>query len=102
MANPRRRTARMGSVDTRAHIAAAPKAPARKVTWKQKAQYKFDNTMSRGTSALVMWLGLVTVVLVALFALVVLIFQLGPENSDGSRDGIISQTFKTLLHALDP
>jgi Trk K+ transport system NAD-binding subunit len=91
----------MGSVDTRAAVATAPK-PTRKITWRQKAQYKFDNTMSRGTPALVMWLGLLTVVMVAIIAAVVLIAQLAPENDSGSRDGIVSQTFKTLLHALDP
>jgi voltage-gated potassium channel Kch len=69
---------------------------------RQKARYRFDNTMSRGTPALVGWLGVVTVVLVGLFTAIVLIGGLAPKDDSGSRPGIIGQGFKTLLHALDP
>jgi hypothetical protein len=41
----------------------------RKYTLRQRARYAFDNTMSRGTSALVAWLALATFGLVILFTL---------------------------------
>ncbi|HEX8102494.1 MAG TPA: hypothetical protein VF533_07780, partial [Solirubrobacteraceae bacterium] len=69
---------------------------------RDRLQYGFDTTMSRGTPALVAWLALVTVVLVTLFTVVVLVGRLGPENEDGERSGVVDQAFKTLLHALDP
>src|SRR3954454_3981903 len=104
MANPRRRTARVGG-GTPAPGAGRTRAPgvgSSTPTLRQKLRYRFDNTMSRGTPALVGWLGIVTIALVALFSLVVLIGGLAPKDENGNRPGIIGQGFKTLLHALDP
>ena len=55
---------------SRTGISATPE-----VTWRQKLQYGFDNTMSRGTPALVGWLALVTVVLVLIFTLDQLVYH---------------------------
>src|SRR4051812_46316852 len=99
MANPRRRTARMGAPDSRAPRARAATRKRRRVTLGQKLQYHFDNTMSRGTPALVGWLALATLVLVLLFTAVVLIGDLAPDDN---KSGFIGQAFKTVLHALDP
>src|ERR1700712_5070826 len=104
MANPRRRTARVGARGARPGVSPALKPGVRtqNATLRQKLRYRFDNTMSRGTPALVGWLGVLTVLLVALFSAVGLIFGLGPKDDSGNRSGVIGQTFKTLLHALDP
>src|SRR3954453_4450712 len=104
MANPRRLTARVGARGASPNKAPvlAPGIRSAEPTLRQKLQYRFDNTMSRGTPALVGWLALVTLALVAGFTVVVLMFQLGPEGENGERDGVISQAFKTFLHALDP
>jgi ion channel POLLUX/CASTOR len=103
VASPRRRTARIGArrprVQATRHLT---RDAARRPTLRQRARYAFDNTMARGTPALVGWLGLVTAVLVALFTLLVLIGGLAPEDEDGRRPGLIGQLFKTMLHALDP
>src|SRR4051794_5664564 len=104
MANPRRRTARVGargSSPGRAP-ALAPGIRGTKPTLRQKLRYRFDNTMSRGPPALVGWPAVVTILLVALFSLVTLLFGLAPKDENGNRPGLIGQTFKTLLHALDP
>jgi ion channel POLLUX/CASTOR len=68
-------------------------------TLRQRLRYAFDNTMARGTSALVFWLVVATGVLIVFFSAIVLIAQLAP--SDG-RSGVIGQLFRSLLHAMDP
>jgi voltage-gated potassium channel Kch len=72
-----------------------------KPTLRQRLRYAFDNTMARGTSALVFWLVVATAVLIAIFSAIVLIGHLAPGGGDG-RPGVIGQLFKSLLHALDP
>src|SRR5689334_13916282 len=64
-----------------------------------KLRYRFDNSMSRGTPALIAWLFAATVVLVLVFAVLVTVFRL-PE--EGNRPGFFRQLFNNLLHALDP
>jgi len=71
-------------------------------TWRQRARYRFDATMSRGSGALVGWLALVTVVLIVVFSLITLIGGLSPRNEAGDEPGFIRQLFNTLLHSLDP
>src|SRR3954469_8442270 len=75
MANPRRRTARMGARSNRSAPSSKPvgAAASRHPTLRQRARYAFDNTMARGTPALVGWLAAVTAVLVLVFTAVVLI-----------------------------
>src|SRR4051795_4350860 len=104
MANPRRRTARVGARGASPGKAPvqAPGVRGETPTLRQKLRYRFDNTMSRGTPALVGWLAVVTLALVALFTLVTLIFGIAPKDENGNRPGFIGQTFKTFLHALDP
>jgi voltage-gated potassium channel Kch len=68
-------------------------------TLRQRLRYAFDNTMARGTSALVFWLVLATSILVVFFSAIVLIGRLAPS---GGRPGLIGQLFKSLLHAMDP
>jgi len=57
--------------------------------------------MARGTSALVGWLAAVTLVLIGFFTIIVLVAELAPDDGEG-RPGVVGQTFKSLLHALDP
>jgi ion channel POLLUX/CASTOR len=104
MANPRRRTARVGARGAKPSVAptAAPGVRSTHPTLWQRLRYRFDNTMSRGTPALVGWLGIVTLVLVALFTVVVLIGGFAPKDGNGHRPGLIGQGFKTMLHAIDP
>ncbi len=67
-----------------------------------RLRYWFDGTMARGTSALVMWLAAVTLVLILVFTIFILITQWAPENEDGSKPGFFKQLFNSLMHALDP
>lgn len=74
----------------------------RRITWRQRLRYAFDNTMSRGAPALVGWLAVATAALIGLFSLVVLVGDLAPEREDGTKPGPVRQVFDSLLHALDP
>ena len=67
-----------------------------------RLRYWFDGTMARGTSALVVWLAVVTLVLILVFTVFILITQWAPENEDGSKPGFFKQLFNSLMHALDP
>ena len=68
----------------------------------ERLRYRFDNTMSAGTPALIGWLVAATVALVVLFSIVVLLGDFAPEREDGERPGAIRQLFNSLLHAMDP
>lgn len=62
-----------------------------------RLRYAFDNTMSRGTPALVAWLFVLTLALVLVFALV--------DVASGMREedlGFGEAAFQALMHALDP
>ena len=57
--------------------------------------------MSRGTPALIMWLAVMTVGMIIVFAVIVRVFGLGPDHT-GPHSGVIGESFYTMLHALDP
>jgi voltage-gated potassium channel Kch len=71
----------------------------RKPTLGQRLRYAFDNTMSRGTSALVTYLAIATLALIGLFTAVMLIGGLVPT---GGRHSFLGGLFTTLEHAMDP
>jgi ion channel POLLUX/CASTOR len=70
-------------------------------TLHQRLRYAFDNTMARGTPALVGWLALATAALIAVFTAIVLVGDLAP-GGDGTHHGVVGQAFDSLTHALDP
>jgi voltage-gated potassium channel Kch len=70
-----------------------------KPSLRQRLRYAFDNTMARGTSALVFWLVVATAVLIFFFSAIILVADLAPK---GDHHGVIGQLFRSLLHAMDP
>lgn len=68
-------------------------------TLNQRARYAFDNTMARGAPALVGWLALVTVGLIAIASVVTLIANLAPH---GDFHSAVGQVFRSTIHAIDP
>jgi ion channel POLLUX/CASTOR len=62
--------------------------------------YSFDNSMSRGTPALVMWLGVATASVVLLFAILLSTFDLGPD--DREHGDFFDRVFASFVHTLDP
>src|SRR5512135_1224051 len=55
--------------------------PSSKPSLRERLQYAFDKTLSRGPGALIGWLALATVLLIALGTLAVLLFHGIPEGS---------------------
>src|SRR6478735_3313466 len=64
-----------------------------------RLRYRFDNSMSRGTPALIAWLSVVTLLLILLFTVIVQIFNLRDDSEDV---GFVREIFQNLFHALDP
>src|SRR6478609_7480337 len=64
-----------------------------------RLRYRFDNSMSRGTPALIAWLSVVTLLLILLFTVIVQIFNL---RDDSENVGFVREIFQSLFHALDP
>ncbi len=62
-------------------------------TFKQRARYWFDNTMSKGTKALIGWLTVITLALTAIGA-VFLLFV-------GKGDGVAGTLWTSFIHILD-
>jgi ion channel POLLUX/CASTOR len=52
-----------------------------KITWKDRIRYAFDNTLSKGSGALVAWLALASALVVLAIALVVQIARAAPDLS---------------------
>jgi ion channel POLLUX/CASTOR len=53
-----------------------------KPTFKQKLRYSFDNTMSRGTGALIGWLGILSFAVIMVAAILVNVFNIVPEGAE--------------------
>jgi voltage-gated potassium channel Kch len=66
-----------------------------KTSLRKRLRYAFDNTMSRGTGALVAWLAIVTAVLIVVFSAIA-------AGASLSGHGFFSQLYHSLLHAMDP
>src|SRR3546814_9390618 len=50
--------------------------------WGDRLRYGFDNSMSRGTPALIVWLCIVTAALIVVFSVITTVFRLRSEAGD--------------------
>ena len=66
--------------------------------WGDRLRYGFDNSMSRGTPALIMWLCAATVALIVVFTVLVTVLDL----RRGKEDNFLRELIQSLFHALDP
>ncbi len=66
-----------------------------------RLRYWFDGTMARGTSALVAWLAIITLVMIVLFTIIVTVTGTEPEPAN-AKPGFFGQLLATFFHALDP
>jgi voltage-gated potassium channel Kch len=73
----------------------------RKVTLADRLRYRFDNTISRGTVALVGWLFLVLLALVLASTLFVFVTGIAPE-AGGQRPGFLQTLWLALMRTIDP
>ncbi|MEO8512063.1 MAG: potassium transporter TrkA [Ignavibacteria bacterium] len=70
------------------------------ISFSQKMRYRFDNLMSKGTIALIGWLGILSLMLVSI-AGIVLAFT-GVQQDDGEALGFIEAAWESLMRTLDP
>ncbi|MEV1174889.1 potassium transporter TrkA [Nonomuraea sp. NPDC049784] len=70
-----------------------------KVTFRERARYWFDNTMSKGTASLIGWLAVVSLALIVIVAGLTL--WLAPDEPDGV-NGPGHVLWIALMHALTP
>src|SRR4051812_35959086 len=99
------RTGQQLRVRTAKAMAESRGAPVKTATEKKsglgdRLRYMFDNSMTRGTPALIMWLTATTLVLTLVFAVITSVLRLRSVNTTGG--GFFHEVFYTLLHALDP
>jgi voltage-gated potassium channel Kch len=69
------------------------------IRWTDRVRYSFDNTMSRGTPALIGLLGLFSLGLIALAALVVVILHIAPAGAD--QPDFLEAMWLSLMRTLD-
>lgn len=76
--------------------------PHRNVSWKDRLRYRFENTLSKGTVAIIGWLALVSMVIVLVAAVIIAIGQIGSDPNDpASQIGFVEGAWQSLMHALD-
>jgi len=64
-----------------------------------RLRYRFDNVMARGTSSVILLLGLISLGWVLLAGLIAMVFGLGPDDE---KYGFIEATWRQLTFTLDP
>lgn len=72
----------------------------RRVTWKDRFRYAFDNTFSRGPAALIAWLALLSLAVILVAAAVVTLARLAPEGE--TRLAFGEAFWMSLMRTLDP
>ena len=65
-------------------------------------RYRFDNLMSRGSIALIIYLGLLTVALIVGVTIIDIAGDLAPADDKGEKPGFSELLWKSLLRTLDP
>jgi len=70
------------------------------VPFRQRFKYAFDNFFSKGTLALIYWLGIFTLIIVLFFTIGFLIIGIVPEDME--KFGFIEAFWISLIHTLDP
>lgn len=77
-------------------------APAR-ITWRDRLRYRFENTLSRGTIAIIGWLALISLCIVVSAAIALALLGIGADPGDpASRLGLVEGGWQSLMRTLDP
>ncbi len=72
----------------------------KKITWRDRLRYEFDNTLTGGTAAIIGWLALLSAVVVLVVALVVWLARIGPAGEEPMSLG--EAMWASLMRTLDP
>src|SRR5258708_3914648 len=71
----------------------------KKITFKQRCRYKFDNIMSAGTIAVIGWLGIISLCLVIIAGAVIAFGHL--TQDDGKTFDFAEASWQSLMRSLD-
>ncbi len=76
--------------------------PHRPASWRDRLRYRFENTLARGTVAIIGWLALVSLAIVLIAAVVLAITGIGSDPADpSSKLGFVEGAWQSLMHAMD-
>lgn len=77
--------------------------PDPQITWRDRLRYRFENTLSKGTVAIIGWLALVSLAIVALSSLILAAMRLGQDPADHEHPyGFFEGMWQSMLRTLDP
>ena len=77
--------------------------PDREITWRDKLRYRFENTLSKGTIAIIGWLALLSTAIVVLAALILAAMRVGQDPEDHEHPyGFFEGIWQSMLRTLDP
>ncbi len=69
-------------------------------SWRNRVRYRFDRLLARGTWAVLLWLGLITLLVVMISAVLLTVF---PVSFTGDEDASMAEDFwQSLLRVIDP
>ena len=73
-----------------------------KITFKEKFQYAFENTIAEGPKSVIKWLAILSIFSVTVLGLIILLFGISdsPDTTEGL--GFFEGTWKSLMATLDP
>jgi voltage-gated potassium channel Kch len=75
----------------------------RDVTWRDKLRYRFENTLSKGTIAIIGWLALLSIAIVVLASLILAAMRVGQDPADHEHPyGFFEGAWQAMLRTLDP
>jgi len=69
-------------------------------TFKQKAKYFFDNTLSRGTASIIIWLAIITLLVMIVFGVIYTVTGINMEGEEGM--GFFEALWQSFLRSIDP
>ena len=74
-----------------------------KITFRQRLRYWFDNTMAHGTSALIGWLAVLSLILIVVFAVIMLVVAafVPLQLPNGQEANLANTLWQTFLHAFN-
>ncbi|MDF3022385.1 MAG: potassium transporter TrkA [Steroidobacteraceae bacterium] len=77
--------------------------PDREITWRDKLRYRFENTLSKGTIAIIGWLALLSTAIVVLASLILAAMRVGQDPGDHEHPyGFFEGMWQSMLRTMDP
>jgi voltage-gated potassium channel Kch len=77
--------------------------PETEVTWRDRLRYRFENTLSKGTIAIIGWLALLSAAIIVLAGLVLAVMRVGQDPADHEHPyGFFEGMWQSMLRTMDP